>query len=221
MNKLEKLKVDIQKIVTDSTSPILCWSGGSDSTFLLSITKNLGYNLPALCFNHFWNKFQLEFIQKIVQQYKTQCFFYRPSRLDFENNSIIAYYSVGDRELPVIIDVIDGNTCGLEVGNRAIKGVVPHFLWDKIMVGTKSCDAHPLVKNFQFTNFPNIECPLWDWSDEEVMETTKLLGFPYDERVYDQGNELADTGNFHGCMACVGNKEVFCPKEGRIIQGRL
>ena len=64
MNKIEKLHQDLTTIVESSVNPILSWSGGKDSTFLLSKLQELGYTIPVLVFPHFWSQYQLEFIKK-------------------------------------------------------------------------------------------------------------------------------------------------------------
>jgi 3'-phosphoadenosine 5'-phosphosulfate sulfotransferase (PAPS reductase)/FAD synthetase len=219
MSKLESLKSELSSIVDSSKDPILCWSGGKDSTFLLSILRELDYNLPVLVFPHFWSKYQLEFIKKIVVQYKLQTFFYRPTFLDYKENTIIAFYNIGGKNFPVLIDQIKGNECGIDKANKALAGVVPHFLWDSVILGTKRLDSHPLIPSHSFSEFPEIRTPLWEWTDDEVLQTTRKMGIPYDKRVYEQGDEEADTGNFVGCLNCVRATHAYCPKVNQMIRG--
>lgn len=220
MTKLLKLKSDLKELIDNSKAPILAWSGGKDSTFLLSILQELDYNVPVLVFPHFWSKHQLKFIKKIVSQYKMQSFFYRPTRMEYLNSTIYAFYTVGSKDLPVAFDVIPGDSCGLEIGKQAVKGVIPYFVWDRVIIGTKKSDKHNILSEFNFKDYENISTPLWNWSDGEILSATKLMGLPYDERVYDDKDETADTGNFVGCMRCLEAKgRVFCPKEKKEILG--
>lgn len=219
-DKLELLKTDLAAIIKEAKSPIVAWSGGKDSNLIVLLLKQLGYSIPCLVFPHFWGEHQKKFIKKLVAEYKLQCFYYRPTEIEYKEGTITAYYTLGDKHIPVLFDVIhDDKICGLDVGKKAKQGAVPYFIWDRVICGTKTCDTHPLINKFDFTQFDNVSLPLWDWTDEEVMQATIKQDFPYDERVYVDGDEKADTGNFVGCMKCFSMDMVFCPKANKMIRG--
>lgn len=220
IHKLEDTKGYLEKIVNTAKNPIVCWSGGKDSNLIVLLLKQLGYSIPCLVFPQFWSTYQKVFIKKMVKDYKLQCFYYRPTQIQYDDPTIIAHYTLGPKTIPVFFDVVyDENSCGLDKGKEAIKGVVPYFIWDRVLVGTKKLDRHDKVQQYDLSSHHNIDCPLWGWTDEEVMEVTKQAGFPYDARVYDQKDEKADTGNYVGCMNCFTKGRAYCPKVRGNIRG--
>lgn len=220
MDKITKLENDLTQCIQTAKDPVLCWSGGKDSTFLLHFIRKLGYNLPVLVFPHLWSEYQKTFIKEMVSKYKLTAFFYSPKRLDFTPPHAISFYPFQHRLLPVISDHIENtNRCGLLVGQSInLQAPIPYYHWDKTIIGSKKVDTHPLIKNLNFDEF-EVETPLWDWTDNEVLSCTRDFKFEYDTRVYDLKDETADTGNFVACMRCFGSDDVFCPKEGKIISG--
>lgn len=221
MDKLDHLQEDLHGILQSARDPVLCWSGGKDSTFLLLLAKKLNYNLPVLMFSHFWTRRQKEFIKEIIQKHEVTAFFYRPTRLEYIKPYVVAQYSVGNSEMPVIFDHFHNNTrCGLDLGAEVLQGPYPLYLWDITLTGSKKSDSHPLLEKLDFENFQSstqIVCPLWDWTDEEVIEATATLGFDFNFKAYQ--DEEYDTGNFIACMNCQDVGEVYCPKLGKTIQG--
>jgi 3'-phosphoadenosine 5'-phosphosulfate sulfotransferase (PAPS reductase)/FAD synthetase len=217
VSKIVKLQEELIKIVEEAKDPILSLSFGKDSLLLLDTLQSIGKKLPVLVFPHFWSKHQLQFVKTVMSDYKLQAFFYRASKLNFDGQTIHAYYNLGNTEIPVLYDVIHSDkVCGLDIGNKAVKGVVPVFLWDRVIVGTKKSDTHQAVNFFDFSTLDNISTPLWNWTDNEVLDQTKMI---YDKRVYELNDETADTGNFVGCMKCFGVEKVFCPKLCQVIKG--
>lgn len=204
--------------MTAAKSPVLAWSGGKDSTFLLLLAREMGYNLPCLVFSHFWTRNQLEYIKKIVEKHSVTAFFYRPTSLRYNSNSLVAYYKVGGKEMPVIFDhVHDDSRCGIELGQKALQGPEAMYLWDVTILGSKKGDSHPLVPSLDFSSFDSatrIETPLWHWTDEEVLQ--KMEDFGFEPPVTDDSH---DTGNFIACMNCQSSGEVYCPKLNKTIQG--
>lgn len=221
MDKLEHLKEDLHGILRSARDPVLCWSGGKDSTFLLLLAKKLNYNLPVLMFSHFWTRRQKEFIKDIIQKYGVSAFFYRPSRLEYRKPHIVSHYLIGNAEMPVIFDHIHMDSrCGVDLGLEALQGPYPLYLWDVTLTGSKKDDSHPLIETLDFKNFRSstqIICPLWEWTNQEVIEATALLGLDFNFKAYQE--EEYDTGNFVACMNCQEEGEVYCPKLGKTIQG--
>lgn len=220
MSKLEVLYTDLHDIVEQANDPVLCWSGGKDSNFLLQVLKNMGYNVPVLVFPHLWSEHQKEFIKKMVTELKLTAFFYSPNRINFDPPYVGSFYNFQNCEIPIIADnIYDQTRCGIDIGRKiTFNSPKPYYHWDVTIVGSKKADKHPLVGVLDFTNL-SVKTPLWDWTDSEVLSETRRLNFYYDERVYDNGDEKADTGNFVACMNCVGTNDVFCPKENKTIKG--
>jgi 3'-phosphoadenosine 5'-phosphosulfate sulfotransferase (PAPS reductase)/FAD synthetase len=215
MTKYAELLGTLDEIVKYSKNPILCWSGGKDSTFLLlSLIKQLKYSIPVLTFSHFWDKSQKEFIKSFIQKYGITVFFYRPVDNNFQNPYLITRYLVGNTPMPVIFDhVEDTSRCGIDVGKKALEGPLSFYIWDKTITGAKSTDTHELVEKLDFNQFESttqIVTPLWDWTDEEVLDHMKELGYEINPQ---------DTGEYRACMRCISDHEVFCPKVQTTIRG--
>ena len=227
--KLDNLMQKMADILANCESPIIASSFGKDSNLVLYIARQIRQNIPVLCFNWWWTPHQLIFVKQLIKEWELKCFFYRPNRLDNIGESIISYYQIGDKEMPVIADVENGHEkCGIEAGQKALKNPhIPSFWWDCLITGSKKADKHSLVPcDKSVTEYSNngvkIETPLWDWTDREVFEAIELLKIPIDNRVYQEQDLTADTGSFNYCVNCVRAKQteqVFCPKVNKEIFG--
>lgn len=225
MNKHEQLEKDLQILCETRTRPVLAWSGGKDSQLILYFLKKLGYNIPVLVFQNLWSGYQKKFIASQIEKFNLTAFFYRPNRLEKINDSILSYYQIGEQELTVIADIVaDDSRCGVELGHKALPNeLIPPFLWDTLITGSKKTDRHPLnpkpIESFS-TERIKVVTPLWEWSDTEVFDAIALYDISIDERFYRFQDEKADTGNVHACFNCVNTTEkVFCPKENKEILG--
>lgn len=213
IKKLEQLISDMP-----GSSPILAWSGGKDSSFLLQLMLELGAKFSVLTLHHLWDRAQHRFVLEMIERHGLTVFFYSPLRIDFTPPHVTLDYLIGGKLIKRVMDHVHAETrCGLDAGREALKErlLQPVYIWDVTVVGTKSTDQHPLVSAFDFEDSPNHRFirPLWDWTDEEVIEETQRRGYFLDE-------SGPDTGDFVACMACVGAKEkVFCYKTGTMIEG--
>lgn len=219
-HKLAKLKASLISYVKDYKDPVLCWSGGKDSSLILQLIYQLGYRIPVLVFPHLWSEYQKTFIKEMIVDLKLTAFHYGPDKINFDPPFVVSFYRFQDKQIPIIQDHVDDpSRCGLDVGRRIkFNAPKPAYHWDNTILGSKSCDTHKLIDQLSFDDF-SVELPLWNWSDEEVLNVTKLLGFKFDKKVYNDLDERADTGNFVACMECIGVNDVFCPKENKVIKG--
>jgi len=175
-------------------------------------------DIPVLMFHHFWDKKQLEFVHHIIDNQGITCFSHRPIEVVRKGNSIMAFYNIDNQPMPVVFDLKETRVCGLE--KVKIAEVVPDYSWDVTFVGTKQTDSHELVPTIDLSNFPSIVTPLWEWTDDEVIEACRYLGVEIDERVYTEKDDACETGTFNACLACVGSKDmVYCFKQDKMIHG--
>lgn len=214
--KLDQARMQIQDALAASQNPIACWSAGADSMLLLYLLREQKPDIPCLSFMHFWG--DVEFAKRIIKEWDLTCFSYRPSKLEFKDNSIVAYYFIKGQFVPVITDVLPGERCGLDLGREVLTSrPIPAFLWDSVFVGSRKSDTHALVPTLDMTGFAT---PLWDWTDDEVLATASDLQIPIDHRVYKDNNESARTDNISLCMNCMGTcEQVYCPKIRGLIAG--
>lgn len=222
LTKLENTNEILREALGAAKNPILCSSFGKDSQTLLHLIKNLGYNIPVLIFQDWLTRHQKVFIKEMVEKWKLTIFFYQPLRAEKRSGSLVTYYNVAGRALPVIQDIITNGRCGLDLLN--FTPLPFHYIWDLTIVGSKNCDEHPLVSAPDFAAFNSdshkMIMPLADWTEAEVWEFIRANNIPYDKRVYDEGDEKADTGSAVLCLSCSDTKEqVFCSKVNRMIEG--
>lgn len=220
--KLENTNEILRTALDAARNPILCCSFGKDSVLVLHLIRELGYNIPVLIFQDWLTKYQKVFIKEMVEKWKLTVFFYQPLRAEKRGDSLVTYYNVAGRSLPVIQDIVTNGRCGLDLLN--FTPLPFNYIWDLTIVGSKNCDEHPLVSAPDFEAFNSdshkMIMPLADWSHDEVWDYIIDNNVPYDARVYYDGDEKADTGNFSGCFSCVDTKEqVFCTKTQGMISG--
>lgn len=223
IEKQLKLMGDLTDLLTKSKNPVIAWSGGKDSTLLVTLALQMNFKPAVLSFPHFWTVKQMEFMTGVVDQNKLTVFNYSPTEINYQPPYITATYWMGGVPIKLIMDHIPTKRCGIDVGRKATaeSALQPAYLWDVTVVGTKKTDRHELVHDFTFqdTDKHRFATPLWDWTDDEVVEAAKTFGVNLDLRAQTDDPE-GDTGNFMACMACVGHKErVYCPKVNKYIQG--
>lgn len=211
------LKFELEK----AKNPVLSWSGGKDSTFLLNFIYELGFDIPVISFHHLWNRYQKIFIKSVVKKRKFPIFFYAPIMINFADNLVETFYNIGGHYIPIYSDhIYDKRYCGLDIVNNALneKHIQPNYPWDLTIIGTKGTDRHPMAINgIDFLKLNNDNhrflMPLKDFTDEQVLFYCKKYNYEIDKRVYEQKDIKADTGCFIACMNCINKTgEVFCPK---------
>lgn len=228
MNQTDEIIVKLGHQLDEYKLPIVAWSSGKDSMLLLYLVRKVIPNIPVLMFPALWTRRQKTFAAQIIEEWKLSAFFYRPNVLDYEQyeggSSVIAYYPFGSHQIPVITDVVESSRCGLDKGREALKGQpFSEYGWDATLVGSKNCDSHNLVRKLNLqclsTSTHEVITPLWDLTDDEVFDAILKYKIPIDSKVYQDGREDYDTGNFNYCLRCLNSqeKEVLCPKTNTII----
>lgn len=228
-HKIEQLEVYLDFILSKYSKPILAWSGGKDSTFLLHLLAKNDIKIPVLMFPQFWTEEQKYFLKIVFTKYKLNSFFYSPRSIDFvDGKYMVANFLIANQEIPLVMDQLHNDKkCGLDIGKKIVNQatiIQPFYAWDATILGTKKSDRHPLIKDYSFdsknTEFHTFLTPLNTWTDEEVLKAYKYLDFEINEKYYYENLEEFDTGTFHACMRCIHNdKIVFCPKENKQIKG--
>jgi 3'-phosphoadenosine 5'-phosphosulfate sulfotransferase (PAPS reductase)/FAD synthetase len=206
--------------VNSALSPVLAWSGGSDSTLLLHLMLELNLDFSILTFHHLWTREQRQFVVDTVARKQLTVFFYSPVNINYTGKYVTAGYMMGNTLIHTVMDHVPAENCGLDVGRAAVKDsrLQPGYLWDLTIVGTKRTDRHELVDQFNFKDEGGHRFikPLWDWTDAEVKDEAASRGYELDQRPYPVG----DTGSYIACMACMDTKErVYCPKAKQMITG--
>jgi hypothetical protein len=204
-------------------SPILSCSFGKDSMLLLHLARQIRPEIPVLIFNALWDKGHKKWVEKVITDLNLVAFFCRPNVLQYQNGSVLSFYPFGSHQIPLITDVLPGEACGLDLGNKVLSGApLAVYPWDLTLVGSRKTDSHRLVPDLEIppsTETHRIAAPLWELSDADVWALIDELGVGTDPRVYVDEREEFDPGNLKACFSCLEpDRTVYCPKLGRNIQ---
>lgn len=223
--KLEDLDKKFEKIFTPTSEVVICWSGGKDSTFLLQYLNSKGYFPSILIFPHLFTKEQKIFISRMVKKHHWSLFYYSPEAVSVKEECILSLYSIGEKCFNLITDIESSTEeCGLKLLEKIERHVRPVFMWDQVIFGTKESDEHRLATTLDFREDSGKETtyhvPLWDWEDSEILFALRHLKMDYNEKVYDDGEEVYNSGIFTACLKCkLHDGDVYCPAKKSTIVG--
>lgn len=208
--KLEKTKQIIENAKSNATC--LFFSGGMDSLLLLYLAKDL----PVVIFASDWTKAQMRGLEKVVLEFGLTLYTY-PTRNRYvvpndEGFSLIDEYGFAGMELPVIRDVVEGETCLADLDKKRFE--MFDFGFDTVLVGALKGDKHYLTGVTWFAEEKQqgkirFVAPLFDWTKEEVEGAIDDIGL--------RDFIIEDSGEISLCTKCLNGTETFCPAEGRII----
>lgn len=200
--------------------PVLFWSSGLDSTLLLMLLKEANISFDIVQIRDFWTKTQLKRADKLITEWNLKVFSYPPANVSFIGKgseiSTVWEYAVRGARIPLIRDVIEGDTCIADL--EGMRAYHPPMDWDTYIVGSRGDDEHYAMdavipaKEWMVGESKFI-APLFDKSREWVKEQLIIRGIDASEV-----SEEEDTGNISLCTKCLNGVEVFCPKEGRMIE---
>lgn len=219
MNQSDQLVNDL--IHAGNHNAVLYFSGGKDSTLLLHLIQEYKIPIGVLSFYQFWNKKQKEFFKRMIEKYNITVFSYDPNSAKYIQGSLVLFYRIKNFVFPLIMDHIqEDKVCGLDLVNKELTNSYPTYIWNTSIIGSKECDRHPLYPNgfkFKLFNSPDHELllPLWNWTDEQVKKELIIRNYEFNDNI----EETKDTGNFVGCLKCLSNGPVFCPKKKDFITG--
>jgi hypothetical protein len=212
MNSLDQAREIIAHALDGATHPIVCWSGGKDSQLLLKLASEVNDDIPVLWFRSV-DRSRRRFAESFIADTDLTAYSWEPADRyvlpSGEGMSLIEEFSFGNRRLPLISDIVQGERCTVNLSKERVAFV--NYDFDVTLTGSKACDSHPLIAADQIEG---VIYPLWHMADEEVWIAIREMEIPIEESVYD-GRE-ADGPSL--CTRCLsGNEEVFCPDARRMI----
>lgn len=186
------------------------WSGGMDSTLLLSMLREQPIEFDIVTHRGWWSRSQREWIDALIKKWNLRVFDFPPSAAsligDGQDVSIVQEFAFG---LPLVADIIEGDRCLSELEGKRL--TYAPMTWETVIVGSRSEDEHyagrPVTKEKWKVGNTTYWAPLFNWTREMVIEESKKRGL--------------DTTGFSSdlsfCTKCLHHKEVFCPLEGKVI----
>lgn len=222
MRKIKHLTTRLKNLCRNGAA--LWFSSGKDSRLLLEVCLRENLNVTILCFDETWNKNQRHFLTELA---KTQKIFSYPPRdavMVGEGNQIgaISHYAVGSKgeTIPLICDFIDGDEtrCALQFKIKTSSNLLPPVFFKTHICGAKRADRHFVFGHKEFiqerfaVGDANFFCPLFNWTDKEVIEALKVFGIDWQE------SESLNTGNVLMCRKCLIERgEVLCPQTKQMV----
>lgn len=204
---IDKARKQIKAALTKAKNPIVCWSGGKDSTLVLYLAREVNKDIPVLVFKDFWD--DLSFVQDVIEKWELTAFHYKPVEITLKGDTVVAYYNLAGKPLPVLTDIEYGERCGLK---HWTPGAYPHYMWDVTLTGSKKTDRHSLVPELDLTALTTddheLVTPLWEWTDEDVVQTLTSLKIPARP---DEPSKM--------CLNCLKGTHTWCFLQQKIIAG--
>ncbi len=209
------------EILKTAKRPVLWFSGGLDSTLVLTMLREQPIDFDIVQSRDMWTKEQRKRSDGLIKKWNLKVFSYAPAHIslmgDGDNISAVFEYAIGGTKNLVVKDLVGTSGCYQDLPLR--RSPNPPFQWDLHIVGSRKDDRHYSRKGSVIpgetwqTGNSTIYAPLYNFTREDVKRELRARGLD-DSEV----SEVEDTGNLQACTACLKGKEVFCPKEGKVIQ---
>lgn len=223
---IEKAKEIIREALEGAECPAVLCSFGKDSMLLLHLVREvLGY-FPVVIWFH-TGLSSKKFARRMIVELDLHVWSWQPADVyvlpKAEGLSLIREQAFGDERFPVLADIEDGTECIGDFPQARTPALYPHF--DRLFIGYKDTDSHWTLGGTGFCpedgwtlGKAQVYAPIRYMDDNEVWEAIKVLGVPTDEERYLQNGQDPDT--ISCCHACLkeGTEDVFCPKEGKMIE---
>lgn len=240
MSKLGRLEQFLCELDAATDGNFALWlSGGKDSLLLMHTLLGQGIRFGALRFDAGWTREQKAVVNDLIARYPLQVYSYPPvsatlfgSGRSTDPISVVTSYLVGKRgeRFGVLQDIVPGPEdspvrCSLELElapNGASSRMTAPAVFKTHLLGSKSRDSHyalaglpPVPGKSWKIGRVRFAAPLFDWTDDEVLEALDDLG-----HAYEAPKETIDTGNIPACSNCLKTRgDIYCPKLGATIPG--
>jgi len=192
--------------------PVLFWSGGLDSTVLLTILRQHSpKEFDIFQSRDMWTKEQCEYSDRLITKLDLKVFSFPPQDVHFigQNDELTAIFDYATG-VPMLKDVVEGKQCIADLPTRRMD-YVP-FNWDLHIVGSRSEDRHYIFpesvipsKEWE-SNGNKFYAPLFDLSKADILK----LAQEYEVEI------PTVPMDFEICSACLKPNDtgkVMCPKE--------
>lgn len=218
---LKKAREIVREVLGAAEHPAVLSSFGKDSMLLLSLVREVK-NIPVI-----WFRPQDErFAKKIILDWDLEVWSWEPSDVyvlpNIEGLSLIREQAFGNHRFPVVVDIEEGEQCMADVFPQRTPELFPHF--DVLLIGYKDSDLHWTLGGSGFCppdgwqlGKSKVFAPLRHLTDEQIWQAIREKEIPYDVDRYD--HQGSDPDSVQACTRCLtsNEKEVFCPKENRMI----
>ncbi len=240
-NRIKESMSLIERVVADSKSPSIMWSGGKDSMVLLHLIRHKYGNIPFPVIFHrepfFPRKFA--FHHQVEEAWNFVTIDYAPHETELQKSNgtleIVRKYQIGpNKACRCPVSHYEGTMkkgeylCGLSDLFRRPTGSFS-YPWDATFIGHKSCDTDaffggeiPLHLDMKMNvGAPNLAFPLRHWTHDDIWDYIEEKEVPCDVLRYDAETRTEREDKTHNsdwyqcCVRCLdpdGPPVVQCPK---------
>lgn len=208
---MEEVRQQIRELLAASQSPAVLCSFGKDSLLLLALVREVRSDVPVIWFRDAATPETTKYARRLIREWNLNVYSYHPADVyllaDGEHTSLIQEYSFGEHQVPLVIDLEQGEACSLAMfAERTPQLFLP---FDLLLTGFKDADDHWLrggAEMFQAGlrfGRAQVVAPIRHLTDEQVRAALVELNIPY--------KELDD--RISVCTACMTGTEgeVWCP----------
>lgn len=178
---------NLTTLLESAKAPALLWSGGKDSTLLLMLTRQLGFDLPAIYFRD--GVYDDEVLQ-MVHDLNITLYSWEPANMYLlaqdGSAALVREFSLNGELIPMLTDVraVEGGQC-LTNAPRTPQLYLP---FDLLLTGYKDCDTHWAVDGQLLypeglvVGGTRLVAPIRQLTDEQVFDELGRLGVAFQER---------------------------------------
>lgn len=216
--KLSKLKSYLSDQISSASNPVLWWSGGNESTLLLTLMQGLEFSI--LRFDDLLTRAQKQYSDNLIASLNLKVFAYPAKEIYFigKRNEVSAVFEIplaDGSTVPLIRDCIKGTKCAIALDIPKV-AIAPIY-FDLQIVGSRKKDVHyafdGIKQEFWQVGKSIFSAPLHDWDRRQVNNALRYLGVELPPN-----KDSQNTGNLEICTKCLLNcKTVFCPMENKRI----
>lgn len=238
---IEGTRKRIRGMLQDAQHPVLLCSFGKDSMVMLALVHEQRPSIEVVYFPVFSHPTKHQFASTIIQDWKLNMVEWTPCERDVigkgDHVEIVETYPVAigvSTALP--IEAEDGHVPTPDSHCAIERLVLPcrdgiasdaEQLADALFIGHRGDDvdpthgAVPLVAPTHRQNNLTFAYPLFDWTEKDIWEASRLLNIPQNLKRYRDASMAYNADYFDLCTQCLtpGIKEpmVPCPKGGEVF----
>lgn len=229
------------EMLREAKQPALLCSFGKDSMVMLALVREQCQDIQVVYFPGFYHPTKHQFAESVIRDWNLNMVEWSPCERDVIGKDghveLVEIYPVAvkvNTGLPIEAEPMHVPTaashCAIERLTLPCRSEVEtpdEQLADVLFIGHRGDDidpthgAVPLIAPIHREGDLTFAYPLFDWTEKDIWEASKLLGIPQNLMRYREGSMSHNADYFDLCTNCLtpGIKEpmVSCPKGGEVF----